>query len=422
MKFDIPFFYPKKLFSDEKFLFYLIKNDYIKTFKVFYNDLNIDLKNEKDVFLIKKMLNFAIKHNSNEIHKFIFREVEKVCDKIGFHYEILSYLIKKGILSNTSNVDFYKKEISYSIKFYNSPFCNYKRNLYPECKKSYPIFMKDYNFLISYLIKNLNKRNIDNIFTLHSIFYYETSFGSNNNVIQTCVKNNNPELLEYYASHKVLNKNNVYYKNNILKTALQIATEQDNFDFIEYFVQKMPNNISYYYQCDVLKIIARNESISGLKFLQKHTLLLHDSILTAYNNDYFDKCLLRFNLDNANFINLFFEILQDSYNKTFTLQSINHRFSEQQLEALSDIFFKISEESLSYNGHEKFWKIFSNKFSFDYLSNFQIEKLLQKYYKNRSIISKIKFLIEYSMKDSPKKDKAMETLNKYLNVNKVCNF
>ena len=217
MKFDIPFFYSKKLFSDEKFLFYLIKNDYIKTFKVFYNDLNIDLKNEKDVFLIKKMLNFAIKHNSNEIHKFIFREVEKVCDKIGFHYEILSYLIKKGILSNTSNVDFYKKEISYSIKFYNSPFCNYKRNLYPECKKSYPIFMKDYNFLISYLIKNLNKKNIDNIFTLHSIFYYETSFGSNNNVIQTCVKNNNPELLEYYASHKVLNKNNVYYKNNILK-------------------------------------------------------------------------------------------------------------------------------------------------------------------------------------------------------------
>lgn len=423
MEFDIPFFYYKKLFSDEKFLFYLIKNDYIKTFEVFYNDLHIDLKNKKNVFLIKKMFNFAIKYNSKEIHKFIFSEVEKICDKTGFHYEILSYLIKKGILSNTSNVDFYKKKISYSIKFYNSPFCSYKKNLHIEAKESYPIFMKDYNFLISYLIKNLNKKNIDNIFTLHSIFYYETSFGSNNNVIQACVENNNPELLEYYASHKVLNKNHMYYKSNILETAFQIATEQDNFNFIEYFVEKMPINITYYYKCNVLKIIVRNESISGLKFLQKHTFLLHDAILKAYEDEYFDKYLFSFNrFENAHFINLFFEILQEVYSKTFVLQSINHQFSEQQLEILSDVFFRVSKEAISYNRYEKFWKIFSNKFSFDYLSNIQIDKILQKYYKNKNTILKIKPLIENSMRDSSKKNKAMETLNKYLNANKVSNF
>ena len=185
----------------------------------------------------------------------------------------------------------------------------------------------------------------------------------------------------------------------------------------------MPTNITYYYKCNILKIIVRNESISGLKFLQKHTFLLHEAILKVYEDDYFDKYLFSFNrFENSDFINLFFETLQYVYNKTFVLQSINHQFSEQQLEILSDVFFKISKEAISYNRYEKFWKIFSNKFSFDYLSNFQIEKLLQKYYKNRSIISKIKFLIENSMKDSPKKNKAIETLNKYLNVNKVCNF
>lgn len=423
MKFDIPLFYSKKLFNKEEFLFYLIKNDYIKTFKVFYNDLHIDLKNEKDVFLIKKMFNFAIKYNSNEIHKFIFREVEKICDKTDFYYETLSYLIKKGMLSNTSNVDFYKKEISYSIKFYNSPFCSYKKNLHIEAKESYPIFMKDYNFLISYLIKNINKKNIDNIFTLHSIFYYERSFGSNNNVIQACVENNNPELLEYYASHKVLNQNHMYYKSNILETAFQIATEQDNFDFIEYFVKKMPTNITSYYKCNVLKIIVKNESISGLKFLQKHTFLLYEAILKAYKDDYFEKYLFSFNrFENAHFINLFFEILQEVYNKTFILQSINHQFSEEQLEILSDVFFRVSKEAISYNRYEKFWKIFSNKFSFDYLSNIQIDKILQKYYKNKNIMTKIHSLVEKSMKSSHKKEKAIESLNLYMNANKINNF
>lgn len=418
MNFNIPLFYSKKLFNKEEFLFYLIKKDYIKFFKFFYNDLNIDFQNNEHIFLVKKMFNFSIKNKSKKIHDFLFSKTADICHENGFFYDVLSYLIKKGMLSDFSNVNFYKKEISYSIKFYNSPFCRFKKNLYLEAKNSYPIFMKDYNFLISLLIKNLNKNNIDNILTLHSIFYYETSFNRNSDIIDFCVDYNKPELIEYYLSHKSLCNKSIDYTNNVLEESIKTAKNKDNFDFLEYFYKKESFNFPCY-ENDTLKIIIRNQSVSGLRFLNKHPRLLFKVIFKYYNDSNFDN-LFRFNdFDNTEFINLFFYTLQNIYKKTFDLQNIDRRFSKEYLDVLSDIFFKISNEALVYNRYEKLWDVFYDTFSFDYLSNSQIEALLKKHYKNKNIITKIKSLINKSMKDSTKKNKAIESLNLYINVNKL---
>lgn len=421
MKFDIPLFYSKKLFNKEEFLFYLIKNDYIKVFKNFYNDLNIDFKNKEHIFLVKKMFNFAIKNKNKKIHDFLFSKTVDICHETGFFYDTLSYLIKKGMLNNPSNVNFYKKEISYSIRFYNSPFCRYKRKLYLEAKNSYPIFMKDYDFLISYLIKNLNEHNIDNILTLHSIFYYETSFGCNNDIINFCVDYNKPELAIYYASHKLLNNSNTYYKDTILKKAFRVAINKDNFEFVDYFHKKEFCNLSFY-ENDTFRTIIRNESVLGLTFLNKHPHLFFNVIINAYNNSYFDYLFHFTNFENIEFFKLFFDILKEIYEKSFILQNINHRFSQEQFDILSDIFFQISNEAIVHNRYEKIWNVFYDKFSFDCLTNVQIDKLLDKYYKNKNIMTKIHSLVEKSMKSSHKKEKAIESLNLYMNANKINNF
>lgn len=421
MIFDIPLLYPKKLFNNGEFLFYLVKNDYIKTFKSFFNDLDIDLKNKKDIDLIKKLFKFSLTNKSLKIHNFIFSKVVDICNKKDFYFDILSYLIKKGTLNNSDNIQFYKQEIGYKIKFYNTPSCNYKTKLYPECKKSHDIFTRDYEFLVSYLITHLNKKNIDNIFTLYSIFYYDRQFTYNRKIISFCVNNNNPELLQYYIFNK-FTKNCLYYKENVFEIAFEEAAKNDNFEFIEYFEKNINENISRYYTEYILKVIISNESIKGLNFLQKHPSVLYDSILEAYNQDTFDY-LFRFNrFQNIEFISSFFEILNDIYKKTFVLQTINYIFSEEQLKTLSDVFFRISSEAICYSNYENFWNVFIDKFSFDFLSNEQIKKILDKYYKNKNALNRIKLVIESSMKNSSKKEKAIEALNKYFNANKIRNF
>lgn len=413
---DFPLFYPKKLFNKKEFLFYLLKSNKNNTFKLFFKNLNLNIKNKEDITLINSLFNFSLKFNNFKSCFFIFENIIREC-KYNDKYDILTHMLLKITLKN--KIDFSKYAnliISNWIDFYNSNSSDYNRKIYPNKKRSYEKFMNHYEEIFSFL---LSQNDHENILLLAKTFYPERFYDYDKFEIIIVNYLNNDDVINVSSFLSLIKhnfKNNSYLIRHLEDISFKTAFENENISFLFCFFENYNMNL---YQLDsYFKTAIKKESFPLLSFIIKNNHLYESYLNELIEKDYFfTSCFYINYIKSSDFLDKLFKSFIECYMKKnqFGFGKKDHS------DSLSKLLTKILSRALRYNRINFDSDTYKENIKFSLINTDDIHFLLKKYYLNDKCYKILKEFIE-EMKYGNKKIKVDSYIKNLNNAKKIRTF
>jgi hypothetical protein len=397
---DLHLFYPQFFFKKDKHLFFLIKKNKNRCFKYYLNKIDFDIKSKKDIKLIKSLFIFSIKCNNSQSNIEIFKLITEKCKQYNSYNHLITYLLLKGTLYNSSLFGSYSKIIKNTyIDFYNTMGTNYQRKIYPAITKSYNLFMNHYQLIFNIFIENPTVNNIQNSFLLEKMIYPEGNCLHNfNNLATSLIKENSIKHVFYFFDLFDENyKYKRYYHNDLTYHALNMAFEYDNnafcLDYLEKYNPQSINNSNYLFEKAI-----KNESKELIEFFFSTDKLLFNTFNKLIESKFFDSPYHIINIKNLDFLDFLLNKIKSLYND-FDLSNLlfnnTGEYQKEKISKISSILSKILNSHLHYNYRNEIHSdIYYKYISFDIMIIEDSKSLLKKYYLNNNIFNKLFILFE----------------------------